>query len=114
MPPGRDGRAEHRCGAAEIAEWERIDQLLTALPAGTVYDPDVDDVVQAELAADATAAVREVELREAAERTARCAPGRPGRGHHGLAIVGGHQVAGRCRSVLGGPPHCDCAFQLAS
>ncbi|WP_406500212.1 hypothetical protein OG936_37685 [Streptomyces sp. NBC_00846] len=35
-------------------------------PAGTVYDPDIDDVVQAELAADAAAAAaREAELREA-------------------------------------------------
>ncbi|CAM5721557.1 hypothetical protein GCM10010345_92790 [Streptomyces canarius] len=31
-------------GRAELAEWERLDQLLAAAPAGTVYDPDVDDV----------------------------------------------------------------------
>ncbi|MFF7780462.1 hypothetical protein ACFZCG_39385 [Streptomyces tanashiensis] len=37
-------------GRAELAEWERIDQLLAATPSGTVYDPDADDVVQAELA----------------------------------------------------------------
>ncbi|MFD3722749.1 hypothetical protein [Streptomyces sp. NPDC058674] len=43
-------------GPAELAEWERIAALLAAAPAGTVYDPDVDDVVQAELAADAAAA----------------------------------------------------------
>ncbi|MEU3083599.1 hypothetical protein ABZ697_25105 [Streptomyces albidoflavus] len=40
-------------GPAELAEWERIDQLLAAAPAGTVYDPDTDDVVRAELAAEA-------------------------------------------------------------
>ncbi|MFD3722839.1 hypothetical protein [Streptomyces sp. NPDC058674] len=39
---------------------------------GTVYDPDADDVVQAELAADAAAAAaREAELREAARIAAR-------------------------------------------
>lgn len=54
-------------GRAELAEWERIDQLLAAAPAGTVYDPDTDDVVRAELAAEAAAAAaREAELREAA------------------------------------------------
>ncbi|MBZ6128599.1 MULTISPECIES: hypothetical protein [Streptomyces] len=54
-------------GPAELAEWERIDQLLAAAPAGTVYDPDTDDVVRAELAAEAAAAAaREAELREAA------------------------------------------------
>ncbi|MEU7154424.1 hypothetical protein AB0B15_41415 [Streptomyces sp. NPDC045456] len=58
-------------GRAERAEWERIDQLLAAVP-GTVYDPDTDDVVQAELAADAAAAAaREAELREAARIAAR-------------------------------------------
>lgn len=41
---------------AELA----TDQLLAAMPPDTVYDPDADDVVQAELAADA----REAELRE--------------------------------------------------
>jgi hypothetical protein len=41
-------------------------------PAGTVYDPDADDVVQAELAADAAAAAaREAELREAMRIAAR-------------------------------------------
>lgn len=39
---------------------------------GTVYDPDADDVVQAELATDAAAAAsREAELREAARIAAR-------------------------------------------
>ncbi|MFH8753973.1 hypothetical protein ACH4GK_42705 [Streptomyces rimosus] len=58
-------------GRAELAEWERIDQLLAAVP-GTVYDPDTDDAVQAELAADAAAAAaREAELREAAWIAAR-------------------------------------------
>ncbi|MFE7359218.1 hypothetical protein ACFU8Q_40660, partial [Streptomyces sp. NPDC057543] len=52
-------------GRAELAGWERIDQLRAAAASGTVYDPDTDDVVQAELAADAAAAAaRETELRE--------------------------------------------------
>ncbi|MDX2565367.1 hypothetical protein PV371_38085 [Streptomyces sp. TX20-6-3] len=55
-------------GRAELAEWERLDQLLAAAPAGTVYAPDT--VVQAELAAEAAAA-REAELREAARVAAR-------------------------------------------
>ncbi|MYS39137.1 hypothetical protein K388_07211 [Streptomyces sp. KhCrAH-43] len=59
-------------GPAELAEWERIEQLLAAAPQGTVYDPDTDDVVQAELAADAAAAAaREAELREAMRIAAR-------------------------------------------
>ncbi|MEU8465785.1 hypothetical protein [Streptomyces sp. NPDC029003] len=59
-------------GPAELAEWERIAALLAAAPAGTVYDPDVDDVVQAELATDAAAAAaREAELREAVRIAAR-------------------------------------------
>ncbi|MFI8515934.1 hypothetical protein ACIGHB_32925 [Streptomyces sp. NPDC085460] len=59
-------------GRAELAEWERLDQLLAAAPAGTVYDPDADDVVQAELAAEAAAAAaREAALREAARVAAR-------------------------------------------
>ncbi|MET8755224.1 hypothetical protein ABZW32_34760 [Streptomyces sp. NPDC004667] len=59
-------------GPAELAEWERIAALLAEAPADTVYDPDVDDVVQAELAADAaTAAAREAELREAVRIAAR-------------------------------------------
>ncbi|MEV7282644.1 hypothetical protein [Streptomyces sp. NPDC093111] len=59
-------------GRAELAEWERLDQLLAAAPAGTVYDPDTDTVVQAELAAEAAAAAaREAELREAARVAAR-------------------------------------------
>ena len=57
-------------GPAELAEWERINQLLAAAPSGTVYAPDTDDVVQAELAADAAAA-REAELREADRIAAR-------------------------------------------
>ncbi|MFD4948573.1 hypothetical protein ACFWNT_40225, partial [Streptomyces sp. NPDC058409] len=52
-------------GRAELAEWERLAQLLAVAVPGTVYDPDADAdaVVQAELAADAA---REAELREAA------------------------------------------------
>ncbi|MFI1568334.1 hypothetical protein ACH4ZX_35845 [Streptomyces sp. NPDC020490] len=59
-------------GPAELAEWERIAQLLAAAAPGTVYDPDADDVVRAELAADAAAAAaREAEHREAARVAAR-------------------------------------------
>ncbi|KPI00006.1 hypothetical protein OK074_5954 [Actinobacteria bacterium OK074] len=64
--------ADDARGPAELAEWERIDQLLADAVPGTVYDPDADDVVQAELAADAAAAAtREAELREAARIAAR-------------------------------------------
>ncbi|MFE0645846.1 hypothetical protein ACFW2Y_30170 [Streptomyces sp. NPDC058877] len=62
-----EGLTDDVRGRAELAEWERLDQLLTAAPSGTVYDPDTDDVVQAELAAEAAAAAaREAEIREAA------------------------------------------------
>ncbi|MER6572203.1 hypothetical protein ABT288_40020, partial [Streptomyces sp. NPDC001093] len=64
--------ADDTRGRAELAEWERIDQLLTDAAPGTVYDPDTDDVGQAELAAEAAAAAaREAELREAARIAAR-------------------------------------------
>ncbi|WP_323177969.1 hypothetical protein [Streptomyces sp. NBC_00083] len=64
--------ADDARGPAELTEWERIDQLLAAAPAGTVYDPDVDDVVQAELTAEAAAAAaREADLREAMRIAAR-------------------------------------------
>ncbi len=59
-------------GPAELAEWERIAQLLADAVPGTVYDPDADAVVRAEFAADAAAAdAREAELREAARIAAR-------------------------------------------
>ncbi|MGW1245783.1 hypothetical protein [Streptomyces bobili] len=59
-------------GPAELAEWERIERLLADAAPDTVYDPDADDVVQAELAADAAAAAaREAELRKAAWVAAR-------------------------------------------
>ncbi|MFD3571406.1 hypothetical protein [Streptomyces sp. NPDC058667] len=59
-------------GRAELAEGERLDQLLAAAPSGTVYDPDADDVVQAELAAEAAAAAdREAAVREAQRIAAR-------------------------------------------
>ncbi|MFE3074245.1 hypothetical protein [Streptomyces sp. NPDC059247] len=59
-------------GPAELAEWERIAVLLAAAGPGTVYGPDVDDVVQAEFAADAAAAAaQEAELREAVRIAAR-------------------------------------------
>ncbi|GGV01731.1 hypothetical protein GCM10010211_81260 [Streptomyces albospinus] len=44
----QDSRHEHLAddvrGRAELAEWERIAQLLAAAAPGTVYDPDTDDV----------------------------------------------------------------------
>jgi hypothetical protein len=59
-------------GRAELAEWERLHQLLADAEPGTLYAPDTDDVVQAELAAEAAAAAaREAELREAARIAAR-------------------------------------------
>ncbi|MGW7674561.1 hypothetical protein ACWGJX_47330 [Streptomyces sp. NPDC054775] len=59
-------------GRAELAEWERLAQLLADAAPGTVCDPAVDDVVQTELAAEATAAAaREAELREATRIAAR-------------------------------------------
>ncbi|KUN75415.1 hypothetical protein AQJ64_42610 [Streptomyces griseoruber] len=72
----QDSRHEHLAederGRAELAEWERIDQLLAVAAPNAVYDPDSDDVVQAELAADAAAAAaREAEIREAAWVAAR-------------------------------------------
>ncbi|MEV6183201.1 hypothetical protein AB0M07_40200, partial [Streptomyces sp. NPDC052015] len=64
-----DARHEHLAdderGRAELAEWERIDQLLADAAPNTVYDPDADPRVQEELAAKAAAAAaREAELRE--------------------------------------------------
>ncbi|MFB7795066.1 hypothetical protein ACFC0R_33405 [Streptomyces sp. NPDC056086] len=64
--------AEDVRGRAELAEWECTDELLAAAAPGTVYDLDAYDVIQAELAAEAAAAVtREAELREAARLAAR-------------------------------------------
>ncbi|MFE0777110.1 hypothetical protein [Streptomyces sp. NPDC058861] len=57
-------------GPAELAEWERIVQLLTTT--GGVYDPAADAVVQDELAAEtAAAAVREAEQEKARRTEAR-------------------------------------------
>ncbi|MFG2858101.1 hypothetical protein ACGFZ9_47325 [Streptomyces mirabilis] len=72
----QDSRHEHLSdderSRAELAEWERIDQLLAAEAPDTVYNPDTDDVVQEELAAEAAAAAaREAELREAQRIAAR-------------------------------------------
>jgi hypothetical protein len=85
----QDSRHEHLAdderGRAELAEWERIDQLLAAAAPGTMYDPDTDDVVQAELAAEAAAAAeREAAVREAQRIAARAdAPGAARAGHAG-------------------------------
>lgn len=51
MDRDRKDLADDERGPAELAEWARIVQLLA--DAGGVYDPDADDVVQDELAADA-------------------------------------------------------------
>ncbi|WP_411120209.1 hypothetical protein [Streptomyces sp. 058-1L] len=58
-------------GPAELGAWERIARLLAEAAPGTVYEPDTDAVVRAELAADAAAAAREAELREAMRIAAR-------------------------------------------
>ncbi|MEU2564969.1 hypothetical protein ABZ626_37440 [Streptomyces longispororuber] len=64
--------ADDERGRAELAEWERINHLLAAAAPGTVYDPNTDDVVQAELAAEAAAAAeREAAVREAKRMAAR-------------------------------------------
>jgi len=57
--------ADDERGRAELAEWERIDQLLAVAVPNAVYDPDADVAVQEELAAV------EAELREAAPVAAR-------------------------------------------
>ncbi|MEU1668511.1 hypothetical protein ABZ547_34015 [Streptomyces sparsogenes] len=53
----REDLADDERGPAEVAEWERIAQLLAAT--GGVYDPEADAVVQDELAADRRAAEAE-------------------------------------------------------
>ncbi|WP_329536745.1 hypothetical protein OG568_49850 (plasmid) [Streptomyces sp. NBC_01450] len=57
-----DSRHEHLAddtrGRAELAEWERIAQLLADAAPGTAYDPDTVDVVQEALAAEAAARCR--------------------------------------------------------
>lgn len=67
-----EDQADDVRGRAALAEWERLDRLLTDAAPGAVYAPDVDDVVQAELAAEAAAtAAWEAELREAQRIAAR-------------------------------------------
>ncbi|MEV7470859.1 hypothetical protein AB0O20_30795 [Streptomyces kronopolitis] len=56
--------AQDERGPAELAEWERIVQLLART--GGIYDPDTDAAVQDERLADAASAAR----REAAAREA--------------------------------------------
>ncbi|WP_198655470.1 hypothetical protein [Streptomyces geranii] len=64
--------ADDERARAELAEWERLAQLLADAAPDAVYDPGVDVVVQEELAAEAAAAaVREAELREAQRIAAR-------------------------------------------
>ncbi|MGA5098321.1 hypothetical protein ACPCAC_13285 [Streptomyces lavendulocolor] len=73
--------ADDERGRAELAE-------CAAAPAGTVYDPDADDVVQAELAAEAAAAAaRGAELREAARVAARADELQALRELHALGVL---------------------------
>ncbi|MGW3269082.1 hypothetical protein [Streptomyces sp. NPDC001056] len=59
----REDLADDERGPAEVAEWERIAQLLATT--GGTYDPKADAVVQDELAAEAAAATEaEDELRD--------------------------------------------------
>ncbi|MFF1667477.1 hypothetical protein ACFVXX_39585, partial [Streptomyces sp. NPDC058258] len=58
----REDLADDERGPAEVAEWDRITQLL-AITGGT-YDPESDAAVQDELAAEAAAAAAEAELRD--------------------------------------------------
>ncbi|MDX3482542.1 hypothetical protein [Streptomyces scabiei] len=59
----REDLAGDERGPAEVAEWERIAQLLATT--GGTYDPGADAVVQDELAAEAAAAAEaEAELRD--------------------------------------------------
>ncbi|MEU8622645.1 hypothetical protein [Streptomyces sp. NPDC048623] len=50
MDRDREDLADDERGPAEVAEWERITQLLVT--AGGIYDPETDAAVQDELAAD--------------------------------------------------------------
>ncbi|MER7623849.1 hypothetical protein [Streptomyces sp. NPDC126503] len=79
-------------GRAELTKWERVDQMLAATPAGTVYRPDTGVVVQAELAAEAAAAAeREAALCEVQRITA-----------HAAVAVGDHRNVSR-RPVAAAP-----------
>ncbi|MER6169218.1 hypothetical protein [Streptomyces violaceorubidus] len=51
MDRDRENLADDERGPAEVAEWERIAQLLATT--GGTYDPKADAVVQDELAAEA-------------------------------------------------------------
>jgi hypothetical protein len=57
MDRDREDLADDERGPAEVAEWERIAQLLATT--GGTYDPEGDAVVQDELAADRRAAEAE-------------------------------------------------------
>ncbi|WP_237523107.1 MULTISPECIES: hypothetical protein [unclassified Streptomyces] len=88
-------------GPAELGEWERIAWLLADAPPGTVYDPDTDDVVRDELAADAAAAApRGRAARSNADRgPRRRAPGAMRTRHPGA----GRPVPGTKPSVRSSP-----------
>ncbi|MFF8910976.1 hypothetical protein [Streptomyces olivaceoviridis] len=68
MDRDREDLADDERGPAEVAEWERITQLLAAT--GRVYDPATDAVVQDELAADRRAAQAEQQRRQEQQQLA--------------------------------------------
>ncbi|WP_406182954.1 hypothetical protein [Streptomyces canus] len=84
MDRDREDLADDERGPAEVAEWERIAQLLATT--GGTYDPQADAVVQDELAAEAAAAeLRELEMEQ--ERQERLHSNRlPERAHMLMAL----------------------------
>ncbi|MGW1007683.1 hypothetical protein [Streptomyces sp. NPDC002520] len=68
MDRDREDLADDERGPAEIAEWERIVQLLAAT--GGPYDPDADAVVQEELAEDRRREEAEQQRRQEQQRVA--------------------------------------------
>lgn len=77
----REDLADDERGPAEVAEWERIAQLLATT--GGVYDPEADAVVQDELAAETELQ----ELQMETERQERLhADGLPERAHMLLVL----------------------------
>ncbi|MGY0071778.1 hypothetical protein ACWZEH_34540 (plasmid) [Streptomyces sp. QTS137] len=79
----REDLADDARGPAEVAEWERIAQLLATT--GGTYDPKVDAVVQDELAAEAEDELRDLEMEQ--ERQVRLhSNGLPERAHMLMAL----------------------------
>ncbi|MGW9400626.1 hypothetical protein [Streptomyces sp. NPDC055642] len=83
MDRDREDLADDPRGPAEVSEWERIAQLLATT--GGIYDPKADAVVQDELAAEAEAELRDLELEQ--ERQERLhSNGLPERAHMLMAL----------------------------